>query len=173
MINKIFNFYHTHTYICRYYVQGAWWYGTLPVTWYPASCGHFAENGTRRRQALIFDSPVILLRHLENSNGFALANKFHYYQNLILKNNFLKKPVSEPCNRYDWEVFPPITILSFKTPYSRNLLVYMHFYFGIRPRLTAPELRRFSRPDTCWAFNLRIFVPYGLNNSQIPPDYED
>ena len=42
-----------------------------------------------------------------------------------------------------------------------------------RPRLTVPELRRFSRPDTCWAFNLRIFVPYGLNNSQIPPDYED
>ena len=38
----------------------------------------------------------------------------------------------------------------------------------LRPRLTVPELRRLSRPNTCWAFNLRIFFPYGLNNSQIP-----
>ena len=46
----------------------------VPGAWYlvPASWGHFAENETWRRQALIFDSRLLLLRHLEISNGLAL-----------------------------------------------------------------------------------------------------
>ena len=52
-----------------------------------ASCGHFAETGMWCGHSNS-TPPVLLLRHIENSNGFTQANLYQYYRNIILKTSF-------------------------------------------------------------------------------------
>ena len=89
---------------------------------------------------------------------------------LTTESKFLMKLYSR--NHFAYFMIGALGNSKFLHKINKSMIIYF-FILGnstsLGPVLWCPNYEDWVDWITCWVFNLRIFVPHGLNNSQIPP----